>query len=83
MGPISSDEVVGLIPASGETLHMGANHDKYTTKRKVMIAELETEATRNCHPSKKTKIVNTELGAAKSLSDGDDAGSATQTRQDK
>ena len=70
MGPVSSDEVVGLIPASGETLHIGANHDKYTTKRKVMIAELETEATRNYHPDKKTKTVNAELGADKSLFDG-------------
>jgi len=41
-----------------------------------MIAKLETDATRNYNPDKKTKIVNAELGADKSLFDGVEVDSA-------
>ena len=58
-------------------------HDKYIAKRKVMIAELETEATRNYHPDKKTKTMNAELGADKSLFDGVEVDSAKWTHSDK
>ena len=55
----------------------------YPRERGATIAELETEATRNYHPDKKTKTVNAELGANKSLFDGVEVDSAKWTHSDK
>ena len=65
---------------------MGPNwfsHVKNASKHKLMIEEIETEATANTQSSEKTRIVNSESGMTESLGDGVKAVSAMQTRQNK